>query len=185
MADDAFVVPLKSFHTAKTRLRARGVEDVTALARELAAGVLRACRPGHVIVLSESDDVTTFAMGEGAEVLESAAGSLNEAVQNAYDALATRFSRLIIVHGDLRSPQGLGAFVPDPGITIVTDHRARGTNVLAVPTGRGFRFAYGEDSASRHVEEAKRVREPWRLITDSRWQYDIDEPADLKEPPTS
>lgn len=182
MAGNAYVVPLKSFDEAKGRLRSRGVEGVTSLARELALGVVRACRPGHVIVLSESPAVTAFAQEEGIEVFESEATSLNEAVQSAYDALGARFDRLIVVHGDLREPAGLGTFNPEPGVTIVTDHLARGTNVLVVPTGRGFHFAYGEDSAVRHVDEAKRLGEPWRLVTDSPWGFDVDEPGDLDLP---
>ncbi len=34
-----------------------------------------------------------------------------------------------------RHPIGLGEFEPDAGVTIVTDHHARGTNVLVGPNG--------------------------------------------------
>jgi 2-phospho-L-lactate guanylyltransferase len=179
VSNDAFVVPLKQFDLAKERLRAGGTNDVSALARELAADVLRSCAPRHVIVVSESTSISRFAQEQGAEVWHSAATSLNEAVQGAYEALSDRFYRLLIVHGDLRSPHGLGAFDPPPGITIVTDHHGRGTNVLALPTGLDFHFAYGVDSATQHVRESERLGVQVTIINDSPWRFDVDEPSDL------
>jgi 2-phospho-L-lactate guanylyltransferase len=179
MTNEAFVVPLKAFDVAKGRLRLAGTEAVNDLAKELAIGVLESCRPRHVIVLSESDEIARFAVDYGAEVFESTATNLNDAVQGAYEALGGRFERLIIVHGDLRSPAGLGGYEPDPGVTIITDHHGRGTNVLCVPTGLGFRFAYGPDSAHLHRLEAQRLGVPWRVVADSPWRFDVDEPEDL------
>lgn len=179
MVHDVFVVPIKSFKVAKGRLRRGGISDVTSLARELALGVLENCSPRHVIVLSESSDVTNFARSFDTEVLESTASSLNGAVQNAFRKLSSRFERLIIVHGDLRQPDGLGDFMPDRGVTIVTDHRGVGTNVLVVPTDIDFRFQYGSNSAFLHTREAQRLDVAVNLITDSRWRFDVDEPSDL------
>ena len=178
MTTDAIVVPLKRFDIAKTRLRHDGATGLDVFARGLATAVLDSCRPRHVIVLSESDDVTDFATGLGAEVLRSDATSLNDAVQRAYARLDGRFDRLINAHGDLRFPTGLGRFEAGPGVTIVTDHHGRGTNVLALATGLGFRFAYGADSARRHAEEAARLGLEVSLVTDSPWCYDVDEPRD-------
>ncbi len=178
--NDAVVVPLKRFDLAKERLRAGGTSDVTSIARELAAEVLRSCAPRHVIVLSESDEVSRFAEEHGGEVLRSSATSLNEAVQWAYRGLSDRFDRLLIVHGDLRTPAGLGTFDPPQGVTIVTDHHERGTNVLALPTRLDFHFAYGVDSAALHVREAQRLGIDVTLIKDSPWRFDVDEPADLQ-----
>ena len=179
VTSDAFVVPLKRFDFAKERLRAAGIDDVTQRARQMASDVLTSCAPRHVIVLSESEDITAFAHGHGVEVWTSSAGNLNDAVQGAYADLSTRFERLIVVHGDLRDPSGLGSFNPDAGVTIVSDHHGTGTNVLVVPTGLDFRFAYGPDSARQHVAEAKRLDLAWRVVTDSPWRFDVDEPADL------
>jgi len=182
MVDDAFVVPIKSFDLAKERLRRGGVPDVTSLARQLALGVLESCSPRHVIVISESHDVTAFARDNGAEVVEATASGLNEAVQGAYEQLSSRFERLIIVHGDLRRPEGLADFTPDPGVTVVTDHRGLGTNVLVVPTMIDFHFQYGSNSALLHLLEAQRHDLMVHLITDSRWRFDVDEPSDLEGP---
>jgi 2-phospho-L-lactate guanylyltransferase len=179
VSNDAFVVPLKQFDLAKERLRAGGTNDVTTLARDLAVDVLLSCAPRDVIVVSESKSIARFAQELGAEVWDSTATSLNEAVQGAYEGLSDRFDRLLIVHGDLRSPAGLGSFDPPPGITIVTDHHGRGTNLLALPTGLNFHFAYGVDSASLHQLEAERLGVEVTIITDSPWRFDVDEPSDL------
>jgi 2-phospho-L-lactate guanylyltransferase len=180
VSNDAFLVPLKQFDLAKERLRAGGTNDVTTLARSLAIDVLRSCAPRRVIVVSESESISRFAREQGAEVWHSSATSLNEAVQGAYEGLSERFESLLIVHGDLRSPAGLNSFNPPPGITIVTDHHGRGTNLLALPTGLDFRFAYGIDSAALHLLEAERLGIEVTLIKDSPWRFDVDEPSDLR-----
>ncbi len=175
----AIVVPLKRFDAAKGRLRLGGIDEVTALARRLAESVIRNCAPRHVIVLTENEEVAEFAIELGAEMLVTDAGGLNDAVQRADQALTGRYDRLIVVHGDLRHPEGLGLFEPGPGVTIVTDHHGTGTNVLAVPTGAGFRFAYGPDSLRHHRLEAARLGLASIVVTDSPWRFDVDEPEDL------
>jgi 2-phospho-L-lactate guanylyltransferase len=179
VSPDTFVIPLKRFDLAKERLRVHNAASVTELAQHLATQVIASCAPRHAIVLSESDQISDFATAQGCEVLRSDAADLNDAAQRAYRALQGRFERIIIVHGDLRHPEGLGAFDPGPGVTIITDHHERGTNVLALPTGLDFHFAYGAMSASLHRAEAERLgcRVTW--ITDSPWRFDVDEPDDL------
>jgi 2-phospho-L-lactate guanylyltransferase len=181
MASEVFVVPLKRFDVAKERLRRGGVENVTGLASDLATAVIENCAPRQVMVLSESSDVTRFALNLGVDVLESDATTLNEAVQSAYERLRERFDRIIVVHGDLRDPRGLGEFAPDGGVTIVTDYLARGTNVLVVPTGLDFRFRYGDDSARQHRLEAERLGVECRIVTNSPWRFDVDEPSDVTQ----
>jgi len=176
---DAFVIPLKRFDLAKLRLRVNNTPSVTDLAQQLATRVIEACAPRPTIVLSESDAVSRFASALGCDVLRSDASGLNDAVQRAYGALQSRYERLIIVHGDLRDPDGLASFEPDAGITIVTDHHGLGTNVMAVPTGLDFHFFYGENSASRHRREAERIGCALTVVTDSPWRFDVDEPEDL------
>ena len=185
MQRDAIIVPLKRFDVAKERLRNAGTADVTALAERLAIAVLAKSAPRHVIVLSENDEISSFATRHGAEVWLSNAQSLNEAVQGAYEGLRERYERLFIVHGDLRLPDGLGRFEPTSSVTIVTDHHATGTNVLIVPTSEDFHFFYGVGSALRHQREAERLGLAIEVITDSPWRFDVDEPGDLQMPPDS
>lgn len=179
MSSIAFVIPLKRFDLAKERLRASNISSVTELAQQMATEVIASCAPRPTIVLSESDAISDFAVALGCEVLRSDAANLNEAVQRAYAALTSRFEHLVIVHGDLRNPRGLGVFAPGEGVTIVTDHHGTGTNVLALPTGLDFHFFYGADSASLHQREAERLGCRVALVKDSPWRFDVDEPDDL------
>ena len=175
-------MPLKRFALAKTRLREGGTLEVTALARDLATSVIEHSAPHHIIVASESLEISDFARSLGVEVFESRARDLNEAVQRVYEAIGERFEQLIIVHGDLKDPRGLGSFQPDAGVTIVTDHHRSGTNVLALPTRQPFRFSYGIDSRQRHELEARRLGLLCQVIENSPWAFDVDDPSDLIGP---
>lgn len=179
MKNEAFVVPLKPFDLAKERLRGIKGLDVTALAHELALGVIASCAPKTVIVVSDDDAVTSFAAALGVEVWRSPSAGLNAAVTSAYVGLRDEYERLIVVHGDLRHPDGLGMTTFDPGVTIFADHLGLGTNVLALPTGLDFQFGYGASSLAHHVNEARRLGVAHRVVLDSPWRFDVDEPTDL------
>jgi 2-phospho-L-lactate guanylyltransferase len=181
MSNDVVVVPIKHFDAAKERLRLGNVPDVTSLARKLAAGVLTAATPRPVVVVSESREVSRFAEEYGAEFLESPNRGLNESVQWAYGVLNDRCDRLIVAHGDLRSPDKLGTFSFVEGVTFVADHLGQGTNVMALPTGLDFRFSYGPGSLQRHVQEAQRLELKYQVILDSPWRFDVDEASDLED----
>ncbi len=175
----AIVVPLRDFSLAKVRLRTHGLDNVTTLARELATNVLEACSPRTTYVVTESDDVVRFARKLEIAVLRSPESSLNGAVAHAYALLGTQYEQLMVVHGDLKYPGGLGTFEPTSGVTIVTDDRADGTNVLVVPTGHNFHFQYGPASKARHVAEASKLGLALNLVDNSPWRFDVDEPNDL------
>lgn len=173
------MVPLKRFDLAKSRLRTTRELDVTALVGRLARAVIENCGPRPVIVVTEDDEIAAFASAHGAETLLTDSSGLNDALQRAYATLGPRFAQLIIAHGDLRQPEGLGAFVPEPGISLFGDHRGEGTNVMAIPTGLDFHFAYGSHSLRRHAEEAERIGVPYRIDLTSPWRFDVDEPDDV------
>ena len=175
----AIVVPLRDFSLAKVRLRTHGLDNVTTLARTLATNVLGACSPRATYVVTESSDVARFARALGVAVLRSPEPSLNGAVSHAYASLATNHDQLMVVHGDLKYPAGLGTFEPASGVTIVTDDLADGTNVLVIPTGHDFHFQYGPTSKAHHVSEATRLGLAVTLIENSPWRFDVDEPGDL------
>ncbi len=176
----AVVIPLKRIADAKRRLREGGTPDVDALVRTLARGVIDAARPRPTIIVTEDDDVADFAASLGVEALRTTARTLSDAVQFAYAALGERFERLTIAHADLASPAGLGEYAPRPGITLVADHHGRGTTVMSLETGLDFHFAYGANSLTRHLQEARRLEVDVTVIMDSTWSRDVDEPADLE-----
>jgi 2-phospho-L-lactate guanylyltransferase len=176
----AVVVPLKRFDRAKSRLRHTRHLDVTSIVEELARGVIVSAQPREVIIVSEDKELSAFATSLGAELLLSTSTSLNAALQSAYESLSHRFDRLIIAHGDLRFPEGLGSFAPDAGITLFADHHGAGTNVMVIPSRLDFRFAYGPHSLQLHADEARRLGVPHRIDLTSLWRFDVDEPDDLK-----
>ncbi|MGH9020108.1 MAG: hypothetical protein ACRDV0_03720 [Acidimicrobiales bacterium] len=181
MRPDAFYVPLKDFARAKERLRAVDGLNVADLARRLATGVIVACSPVPVIVVTESDDVEGFARRLGADVFRSPASGLNDALGLAYRAAAPGLV-VAIVPGDLAAPAGLGEVDVSPGATIVVDRHGRGTNLLAIPTGLDVEFHFGPDSARRHEVEARRLGLGVAVILDSPWALDVDQPDDLTTP---
>jgi 2-phospho-L-lactate guanylyltransferase len=179
------LVPLKNFSDAKSRLReVLTAHDVETLTRELARAVLEAVKPYETLVVCDDDDVAAFAVQCGVEVVRTAERSLNGAVSEAYRSLA-EYDQATIVHADLRAPEGLGGYQPGPGITIVTDHRGTGTNVLSLPTGLDFHFCYGPGSAQLHEREAQRLGVACEVTTNSPWQFDVDDPDDLESSPDS
>jgi 2-phospho-L-lactate guanylyltransferase len=175
----AVVVPLKRFDRAKSRLRHHRDLDVTAIVEELARGVITSARPLPVVIVSEDEELAAFAASLQVELMLSSSTTLNEALQTAYRSLSDRYDRLIIAHGDLLFPDGLGSVEPEPGITLFADHHGEGTNVMVIPANLDFHFAYGPGSLRRHLGEAQRLGVAHRVELTSPWRFDVDEPDDL------
>lgn len=177
-------MPVKAFSQAKRRLaEALTPPERAALARRMAAGVVAAAAPLPVAVVCDDDEVAAWAESAGAAVLWRPALGLDAAVTDGVATLGERGARRVIVsHGDLplaRELAWVGAF---PGVTIVPDRRGDGTNVIAVPTGAGFRFSYGAGSFARHRVEARRLGRGLRVVRDPLLGWDVDLPADLALP---
>ena len=108
---------------------------------------------------------------------------LDGAVHAAVDQLrAEGTTTAIVAHGDLPLATQLAWVAATPGVTIVPDRRRDGTNVIALPTDLGFRFAYGPGSFARHLAEAERLGQQIRVVNDPRLGWDVDLPADLALP---
>ncbi len=165
VSSDAFVIPLKRFDLAKERLRVDTTSSTSPSWRNdsppTSSPVVRRDTRSCSAKVTRSP---RFATAHGCEVLRSDATDLNDAVQRAYGALESRFERLIIVHGDLRHPEGLGAFEPDDDITIVTDHHGHGhqRDGVADRTGLPLRL---RRRTRRHSTDARpsdsAVASPW------------------------
>jgi 2-phospho-L-lactate guanylyltransferase (CobY/MobA/RfbA family) len=175
----AILVPLKGFRVAKGRLRDAGVPGVDDVARSLADRVLAASSPRALFVACESADAVAFSLERGAQVIESNSTNLNKAVTYSYRTLSETFEWIVIAHGDLRDPEGLGDFIPSSGITVIVDWHGTGTNVLALPTNLAFSFSYGQYSAQAHQLEAQRLGLKCHVDFNSPWRFDVDEPTDL------
>lgn len=178
------VVPVKDFSRAKVRLAPElDPTERAALARRMATVVVAAAAPLPVCVVCDSDDVRTWALAEGARVIWTPGLGLNGAVQSAVDQLGSEGSTTVVVaHGDLPLATQLEWVAATPGVTIVPDRRRDGTNVIAVPTGIGFRFSYGAGSFDRHRAEGARLAQQVRIVDDARLGWDVDVPTDLVLP---
>jgi 2-phospho-L-lactate guanylyltransferase len=184
MSSAAVVVPVKAFRAAKVRLA--GALDPparAALARQLAGVVVAAAAPLPVTVVCDDDEVRDWAVAAGADVVWCPARGLNGAVADGVAALRDAgVGTAVVAHADLPLATSLAWVADTPGVTVVPDRRHDGTNVIAVPTGAGFRFAYGGGSFARHRAETARLGLPLRVVDDPALGWDVDLPADLPWP---
>jgi 2-phospho-L-lactate guanylyltransferase len=168
------LVPVKSFREAKVRLApALSADERSELARTMATRVVGAAHGLPVSVVCDDDDVAAWADANGASVIWTPGLGLNRE-QGAIE--------VVVAHGDLPLADDLTRVTGFPGVTLVPDRHDDGTNVLCLPTGTGFTFAYGPGSFSRHRDEVDRLKLPYRVLRDPRLGWDIDVPADLELP---
>lgn len=184
MSSAAVVVPVKAFRAAKVRLAtALDPPARAALARQLAGVVVAAAAPLPVVVVCDDDEVRTWARSAGAEVVWCPGRGLNGAVADGVAALrADGVDTAVVAHADLPLATSLAWVADFAGVTLVPDRHHDGTNVVAVPTGAGFVFAYGRGSFARHRAEAVRRGLPLRVVDDPALGWDVDLPRDLAWP---
>jgi 2-phospho-L-lactate guanylyltransferase len=180
----AVLVPIKGFGAAKARLGgALDGPQRAALARRLAGGVLAAASPLPTWVVCDDDDVAAFAAAAGAGVIRQPQPGLNPGVQHAVAELAAAgYDVVLVAHADLPEPGALvdvAATATAHRVVLVPDRHGEGTNVLAVPSAIGFRFAYGPGSAAAHRAEAERLGLPLHEVHDDGLGWDVDHPDDL------
>jgi 2-phospho-L-lactate/phosphoenolpyruvate guanylyltransferase len=179
------LVPVKAFGRAKLRLAE--VLDAPArarLAREMADRVLTAAGGLPVAVVCDDDEVAAWAQHRGARVLWRPGHGLNGAVNDGVATVgAEGEERVLVVHADLPLATGFDDLLVDDGVLLVPDRHEDGTNVASVPTGAGFRFAYGPGSFARHRAEAERLGLAVEVRRPPRLTWDVDVPADLDLPP--
>jgi 2-phospho-L-lactate/phosphoenolpyruvate guanylyltransferase len=181
----AVLIPVKDFRRAKLRLgQVLNPSERATLARHLATRVVAAARGLPVSVVCDDDDVARWAEARGTDVIWAPGLGLNGAVAYGVDMLSGKGARRVVVcHADLPFARDLAAVAQYPGVTLVPDRHHDGTNVICIPGGCGFRFAYGPGSFARHRREATRVGLPWRVIDDDvRLSWDIDRADDLAFP---
>lgn len=177
----AALVPVKAFWAAKARLAP--VLDPAAravLARQMATQVVRAAEGLPVAVVCNDPEVAAWAVSVGAIVLDEPGRGLNEAVACGVSQLRSAgASEVVVAHGDLPGARRLVALTGFGGVTLVPDRRRDGTNVVCIPAGVTFRFAYGPGSFERHLAEARRLDVAVRVVDDPTLAWDVDVPDDL------
>lgn len=181
------LIPLKSFHYAKARLSTLlSRRERSALAAHMAWGVVQAAAPLPTFVICDDDDVAAWAHDHGVEALVREAPGLSAAVQSGVAEMsALGIEHLIVAHGDLplaaSAPGGLAQWVVPGEVRVITDARHDGTNVVSLPAGLGWRFAYGPGSCERHVVEAERLGVAIQVVTDPIFSLDLDLPDDVAQ----
>ncbi len=180
----ALLVPVKDFTRAKLRLGGVLGDDArTSLARALATHVLEAAGSLPTWVVCDDSAVRSWAETQGARVIWAPDRGLNGAVQFGVEHLRDRgVPQVVVSHSDLPLARNLADLDSFEGVTLVPDRFDDGTNVACVPTGAGFRFAYGPKSFGRHVSETRRLGLALRIVRDRRLSWDIDRPEDLGLP---
>lgn len=180
------LIPVKSFTRAKVRLAAALDEaERAALARAMAGRVVDAAAPLPVWCICDDDEVATWAAEHGARVEWTPGLGLNGAVQAAVARQAAAGTgRVVVAHADLPFASDLASLADaaDDEVVLVPDRHGLGSNVVSVPTGAGFRFAYGQGSFERHCAEAVRCGLRLRIERAEHLGWDVDEPVDLDVP---
>jgi 2-phospho-L-lactate guanylyltransferase len=181
LGHEAVLVPVKAFRHAKVRLApALSANERAALARKMATRVVESAAGLPVAVVCDDPDVAAWARQLGALVIWEPGRGLNGAVQEGVARLRAAGAGLVAVAaGDLPLATDLRWVTRFSGVTIVPDRRRDGTNVIGVPTDAGFTFSYGPGSFARHLEEAKRIGRPVRVVHSSALAWDVDVPDDL------
>ena len=174
----AVVVPVKAFGAAKLRLASElSPEGRAALAREMADQVLRAAGSLPTYVVCDDPEVAAWAAAAGAFVARTPGLGLDGAVAAGVRLAGSEGAeRVVVAHADLPLATGI------EGAVIVPDRRADGTNVISIPAGCGFTFAYGPGSFERHRAEALRLGLVVEVRDDLALAWDVDIPDDLRLP---
>ena len=191
------IVPIRSLRDGKTRL-APVLDPVAreALLRRSAAGVVAAARASgaiaSVLVVSPDRETLRWAVELGGDVVPLpqpiAHPGLNGAIDagrewalaNGAGAVLSLFADLPLLTAD--DVRGMTAR-PEP-LVLGPDRRREGTNALLLRlegVGSAFRFAFGEGSLSRHLDEARRLGLATGLHLAPGIGFDLDEPQDLAD----
>ncbi len=181
LAGCVVLIPVKAFAEGKARLAPtldrRGRAE---LSRLMATRVLEAAAPLPVAVVCDDAEVGRWATENGAMALPEPGRGLNGAVEAGVGRLAgLGAGEVMVAHADLPMAQGLARLAGFDGVTLVPDRRDDGTNVVCVPAGAGFRFAYGPGSFTRHRAEAERLGLALRVVREPDLAWDVDVPADI------
>jgi 2-phospho-L-lactate guanylyltransferase len=180
------VVPIRSFVSGKNRLSP--VLDATQrerLARWSANQVIAALRSFDTLVVSDDDDVLSWAVQQSCSVLSPAESGLNAAADAARRHLrSTGVARMAVVHADLVRSADLETVLRLPGRVIVPDATCEGTNVLVLPTSSIIDFAYGNGSFRRHLAACvnEESTDPLTVVRHRDLGLDLDTPSDLQHP---
>jgi 2-phospho-L-lactate guanylyltransferase len=184
------IVPVKALERAKSRLsgvlapaerRLLVVEMLGRVLDTLARAPLAA-----VWVVSADPVVLALAQARGARPLPEEAADLNGALEQARAAARAAGAEAVaalpadvplLAVGDVAALAGLLAAGADAALA--PDAAGRGTNALALLARAPLPFAFGEDSAARHLRTAAALGLVCRTYHSPTLALDVDDPASL------
>lgn len=177
------IIPIRSFLSGKSRLSSvLNQQQRSELMRYCANSVLGATGDVPTIVISSDPQVQSFALDRGKYCLPDPGRNLNQIVNSLYRSASDfGISHLTVAHGDLPLARDLTSLKQSSSAVIVPDRHRNGTNVLSIPTGTNFTFAYGTDSLEKHLLEARLNNLQVSLVEDPDLMIDIDFPEDLDQ----
>lgn len=185
------ILPVKSFATAKRRLR-DGLESRRreALVEAMFTDVLRSLRRtavDRIIVVTGSRYAQRIAADHAAVVLTDAETGHNDAAALGINAaLDGGADRVLLVPGDcpVLDPQEvdglLGLPATPPSVLIVPDRHGTGTNGLVLSPPNAVSPSFGPGSAQRHLELARARGASAQIVEVPSLALDIDTPEDLE-----
>ncbi|MDX1690494.1 MAG: 2-phospho-L-lactate guanylyltransferase [Acidimicrobiia bacterium] len=173
-------VPVKPFDLAKGRLSGLLAPDTRRrLATRTAMHVVRTALStgARVAVVTEAEDVASWARAEGCRIVDDPGRGLNAAAAAAVEEADG--GPWCIVHADLpligpvdmaRVCEAVG-----PGAAVLCPSRDGGTNLFGA--AEPLEFAYGPGSFSRHLSATAHLDR--RVVVTTGTSVDIDSPADV------
>ena len=180
------IVPVRGLATGKQRLAAIPSDaERHALCSAMLEDVLDTLASfSKVVVVTSDAPAASVARGRNVEVIPDRAEGLNASLESARETMrrGRGFSRLLFVPADL---PGIAAadlnrhILASPETIIIAPGTDGGTNLLCCATEAHLPFAYGIDSARRHVVLAEQAGLSVRVIDMPAFALDIDNPCDL------
>jgi len=186
------IIPVKPFHTSKTRLAgALSPDERAALSRNFLAHALDVLgevpEVAHRLVVSRDPAARTLARAHGAHTLtESGAPDLNLALRRATQAArASRAEAVLVLPTDLPwlavgDVRAMLTEAPDgPSAVIAPDRHDSGTNALWMRPPGLLPYAFGPGSFKRHLALAAEAGILARICRLPGLGLDVDVPEDL------
>jgi len=180
------LVPIKRRSAAKQRLGEQISPELRlALTRAMLESVLDALRKSRGVDRIAFASVERDTIPAEFPVLPDMGGGLNAVLEDARQLLLARGAdELLVLPADLPliAASDIDAVVESGrrgGFAIGADDAGLGTNALFLRTSSAFRFQFGADSRSRHLEEAKRLGCMPAEVSSPGLSFDVDEPQDL------
>jgi 2-phospho-L-lactate guanylyltransferase len=180
------LIPVKDLDQAKARLApvldgAARRELVLAMLHDVLAAATGCSAIDSVAVVTRDPLVLALAASLGAEGLPEA-GDLNEALDAAARRVGLRgVTRVAVIAADLpfARAEGIAPVIEDGAAVALVPSKDGGTNALACAPG-AFGFAFGPDSAARHVAAAHAAGLRAARLALPDLVLDIDTPEDLE-----